>query len=127
MRGRGDQTVGTERASKYRAGHLITERVLLHACNRLTGSPPSLLGLYMHSMAQARHVGLTGHPVGQLDFCWTTVCWDVVLCLQVLHFLFAILEVRSKRSFDCGCSFYCNEVCKRPKTCSSTQSFTMKY
>ena len=38
------QTVGTERASKQRAGHLITERVLLHACHRLTGSPLSLLG-----------------------------------------------------------------------------------
>lgn len=119
MRGRGDQTVGTERASKYRAGHLITERVLLHACNRLTGSPPSLLGLYMHSMAQARHDGLTGHPVGPLDF---PLCWDVVLFLPV-----AVLEVRSKRSCDCGCSFYCNEACKRPKTCSSAQSFSMKY
>lgn len=41
-RERGGQTVGTERASKQRAGHLITERVLLHACHRLTGSPLSL-------------------------------------------------------------------------------------
>lgn len=55
------------------------------------------------------------------------VCWDVVPCLQVLRFLVAILEVRSKRSLDRGCSFDCNEACKRPKTCSSTQSFTMKY
>lgn len=39
----GSQTVRTERSSKQRAGHLITERVLLHACHRLTGSPLSPL------------------------------------------------------------------------------------
>lgn len=114
MRGRGDQTVGTERASKYRAGHLITERVLLHACNRLTGSPPSLLGLYMHSMAEARHVGVTGHPVGPL------LLDDGVLGCSAV-------SAGCRPGSDCGCSFYCNEARKRPKTCSSTQSFSMKY
>lgn len=59
-RERGGQTVGTERASKQRAGHLITERVLLHACHRLTGSPPFPVGLHVHKVVHPGHVGSAG-------------------------------------------------------------------
>lgn len=64
MRGRGDQTGGTERSSEQGAGHLITERVLLHACHRLAGNLPSSSVCACAIVVSARHAGPADRPTG---------------------------------------------------------------
>lgn len=80
--GGGGQTVGTERSSKQRAGHLITERVLLQACNRLTGSPLSPLDCACTEWCSQDTLGLWTNPIGQLESCWTLRYRDVVRFLK---------------------------------------------
>lgn len=89
MRGRGDQTGGTQRSSEQGAGHLITERVLLHACHRLAGSLPSPVGLRMHPSGASRHVGPAdrpaGHPSCGLLRCNLEVVWRAAVSRHMLH------------------------------------------
>lgn len=40
------------------------------------------VGLHMHKVVQPGHVGSADRPTGQLEFCWMTVCWGVVLFLK---------------------------------------------
>lgn len=93
MRGRGDQTGGTERSSEQGAGHLITERVLLHACHRLAGSLPSPLVCACTQWCKRGTLGPRTAPLVILDVVYCTATWKwcerrlwAVTCLRTYSF-----------------------------------------
>lgn len=87
-RERKGQTVGTERASEQRAGHLITERVLLHACHRLTGSCLSLSGCACTEWRSQGTSGLRTDQLAELG-CVGRCCVGVLWCFRspMLNFI----------------------------------------